>query len=74
MKIQAIVAHPRTNSFCYALFERAISTIQSHGHDVIVHDLYAEGFDPVLKPAEGEPDGLLRLKLFQIIFFCYLLS
>lgn len=53
MRVQSIVAHPRTNSFCYALFERAVSTLHASGHNVVVHDLYAEEFDPVLKADEA---------------------
>ena len=66
MRIQAIVAHPRTSSFCYALFEAAVLTLRSSGHDVLVHDLYAEEFDPVLKADEaftvGETEEQARSK------------
>lgn len=57
MRIQAIVAHPRSSSFCHALFERALSTLRLAGHDLLVHDLYAEGFDPVLKADEAYTVG-----------------
>lgn len=57
MKIQAIIAHPRQNSFCYALFDRALTTARRAGHELVVHDLYAEGFDPVLKPDEAYTVG-----------------
>lgn len=53
MRIQAIIAHPRRSSFCYALFDRAVQTLSQAGHDLIVHDLYAEGFDPVLREDEA---------------------
>lgn len=57
MKIQAIIAHPRTDSLCHALFARAISTLKGAGHDLSAHDLYAENFDPVLKASEAHTAG-----------------
>ena len=57
MKIQAIIAHPRTDSFCHALFERAHSMLEGAGHQVSVHDLYAEDFDPILKASEAYTVG-----------------
>ena len=57
MHIQAIVAHPRPDSFCRALFERAVTALRGHGHELIVHDLYAERFDPVLTAAEAYTVG-----------------
>ncbi len=57
MRIQAIVAHPRPQSFCLAVFERATSTLQRAGHELIIRDLYAENFDPVLKADEAYTVG-----------------
>ncbi len=57
MKIQAIVAHPRPESFCCAVFERAVSTLRDAGHELVVHDLYFECFDPVLKADEAYTVG-----------------
>ena len=57
MRIQSIIAHPRPNSFCHAVFERAIATLHSAGHETIAHDLYAEKFDPVLKADEAYTAG-----------------
>ena len=53
MRIQSILAHPRQHSFCHSIFERAVSTLRDAGHEVVVHDLYAENFDPVLKADEA---------------------
>ncbi|MFK7862064.1 MAG: NAD(P)H-dependent oxidoreductase [Granulosicoccus sp.] len=47
----------RTDSFCHALFERAVSTLKLADHDLVIHDLYAEGFDPVLKADEAYTVG-----------------
>ena len=57
MKIQAIVAHPRSGSFCHSIFSRAIETLEGAGHEVVVHDLYDEEFDPVLKADEAYTVG-----------------
>lgn len=57
MKIQAIIAHPRSDSFCHSLFNRAIATLNKTGHETVIHDLYAEEFDPVLKAAEAYTVG-----------------
>ena len=35
------------------MFEQAVSTLRDSGHELIVHDLYAENFDPVLKADEA---------------------
>lgn len=57
MRILAIIAHPRSDSFCHALFTRAVSALEGAGHYLSVHDLYAEDFDPVLKESEAYTAG-----------------
>lgn len=52
MKILLIVCHPRAESFNHALCRRAEVVLQGLGHAVVVHDLYAKGFDPVLSASE----------------------
>ena len=47
MRITVILGHPRLGSFCHALTDRARTTLEAPGHTVTVHDLYAEGFEPV---------------------------
>lgn len=47
-----VVAHPRTGSFAHAMAREAERTLTEAGHQVAWHDLYAEGFDPVLVEAE----------------------
>lgn len=48
-----VVANPRPNSFVHALAEEAAAGLTEAGHEVVLHDLYAEGFRPVLEPEEG---------------------
>ncbi len=58
MKMLVIVAHPNIESFNRAIAETAARKLRRNGHEVIFHDLYEEGFDPVLH--EGEvPQGVL---------------
>ncbi|GEP06342.1 NAD(P)H-dependent oxidoreductase [Methylobacterium oxalidis] len=52
MNVLLIYCHPRTDSFCAALREAAIRTLESRGHAVEVRDLYAEGFEPALSEEE----------------------
>ena len=52
MNILFVTAHPLEDSLCSALSLRAIEKLQSLGHNVVIEDLYANNFDPVLKEAE----------------------
>ena len=45
-----VVANPRPNSFVHALAEEAAAGLTEAGHEVVLHDLYAEGFRTVLEP------------------------
>ncbi len=57
MKISLILAHPNPASFNHAIARQAAATLKQEGHEVCFHDLYAEGFDPVLPAAEIPEDG-----------------
>ena len=48
MRVLVILAHPRSNSFNHAIGEAAVHVLEAEGHQVAFHDLYAEGFDPIL--------------------------
>ena len=52
MKVSVILAHPDPRSLNHAIAGRARATLLAAGHDVAFHDLYAEGFDPVMPAAE----------------------
>jgi putative NADPH-quinone reductase len=56
MNVLVILAHPDPGSFNHALAKSACAALRDNGHDVIFHDLYAEGFDPLL-PAVEIPRG-----------------
>lgn len=47
MKILIVFAHPEPRSFGRALLDRSMATLTDCGHEVVVSDLYAMGFNPV---------------------------
>jgi NAD(P)H dehydrogenase (quinone) len=47
MKVLIVFAHPEPRSFGAALLARGCKALRSDGHEVVVSDLYAMGFDPV---------------------------
>lgn len=51
MNVLIVFAHPEPKSFGRALLDRSVETLQSCGHQVVVSDLYAMGFNPV---ADGQ--------------------
>jgi NAD(P)H dehydrogenase (quinone) len=56
MNIYVLIGHQRQGSFCHAIAAAAVEELKAAGHDVVYHDLYAEGFDPIL-PDEEIPKG-----------------
>lgn len=59
MRISVILAHPDPRSFNHAIARTAVETIEANGHQVFFHDLYQEGFDPLLSGAEIPKDAYL---------------
>ncbi|MBN2475249.1 MAG: NAD(P)H-dependent oxidoreductase [Pirellulales bacterium] len=61
MKVFVVIGHQHPGSFCHAIAEAAVEQLRTAGHDVVFHDLYQEGFDPILpheeidKQAELDP-------------------
>ncbi|MHB1037388.1 MAG: NAD(P)H-dependent oxidoreductase [Pirellulales bacterium] len=55
MKLLVILGHPQPGSFNHAIAQTAVETLRSLGHEVVLHDLYAEGFDPAFSAAELSP-------------------
>ena len=56
MNVSVILGHPHPGSFNHAIAETVVQTLRERGHIVWFHDLYAEGFDPLL-PHEEIPKG-----------------
>lgn len=52
-----IIANPHPGSFSHAMASRASRTLGLYGYDVDTHDLYGEGFQPVLHPNEATTVG-----------------
>lgn len=52
MRHLIIYAHPNENSLNHHLLNTVIETLQSQNQEIIVRDLYAIGFDPVLSLAD----------------------
>lgn len=71
MKHAVILAHPAHNSLNAAIAQAYAAALEKLGHEVILRDLYAMGFDPCLKAAEipgpeapvFEPDVLREREL-----------
>lgn len=59
MKILLVVAHPNRGSFNRAIADAALQVLQGNRHNVIFHDLYEEGFDPILPDEEIAKDAQL---------------
>lgn len=53
MKALVVVSHPAADSFNHALAEAVRAAWTSAGCDLVFHDLYAEGFDPLLSASEA---------------------
>jgi len=54
MKTHVVLAHPLSDSLAAHFAGRIVSKLGQKGHSVQLHDLYSEGFNPVLSPKERE--------------------
>jgi len=52
MIVSVILAHPREGSFNHAIARAAVERLMANGHTAVLHDLYQEGFDPLLPGQE----------------------
>lgn len=57
MRILIILGHPDPGSLNHAIACAVREDMRARGHDVIFHDLYAEGFDPLLAVSEIPENG-----------------
>ena len=55
MNVSVILAHPRKKSFNHAIARGVVDQLTGNGHTIWFHDLYQEGFDPILPHAEMLP-------------------
>ncbi|MBI4604933.1 MAG: NAD(P)H-dependent oxidoreductase [Planctomycetes bacterium] len=53
-----VLGHGREDSLCHALFRAAHEALEAAGAEVRSHDLFADGFDPVLRLPPGARHAL----------------
>jgi NAD(P)H-dependent FMN reductase len=56
MQVSIVLAHPDPQSFNHAIAQAAADELTRQKQQVVLHDLYAEKFDPIL-PAGEIPKG-----------------
>ena len=59
MSVSVILAHPNRNSLNHAIANTVVESLLRNGHTVDFHDLYEEGFDPILPFEEFPKDAPL---------------
>jgi NAD(P)H dehydrogenase (quinone) len=57
-----ILCHPEQDSFNASIAATYGAAVREHGHEVIVRDLYAMGFHPVLKSSERPGSGFKQFR------------
>lgn len=60
MKILIILGHPDPNSLNHAIAYAVRDDLQDTGHDIMFHDLYGEGFAPLLVAEEIPESGKIN--------------
>lgn len=60
MNVLVVLGHQNPGSFCHAIARAATEELQTLGHAVVYHDLYAERFDPLLAHVEIPKDAPLE--------------
>lgn len=63
MRISVILAHPDAGSFNHAIAQTAVERLEGNGHEVFFHDLYRDGFDPLLFSEEIPADAQLPVAI-----------
>lgn len=65
MRILVILGHPDPDSFNHAITCKVCRVLQEKGHKIILHDLYAENFDPLLTKEEIPKEGFVQASIQQ---------
>ena len=63
MMIVLILAHPEKASFNHAIANTCLTQLSGNGHNVIFHDLYEEGFDPLFTAGELGRNAALPVEI-----------
>ena len=71
MNILIILGHPDKNSFNHAIAEVCKNRLIENGHLVVFHDLYEEGFNPIISkdeiPKNGQTDNIIETHCEELI-------
>lgn len=59
MNILVVLGHPDAGSFNHAIARAVCRALRTKGHQVVFHDLCAEGFEPALRGQEIPEDGVV---------------
>lgn len=59
MNVLLILGHPDNKSFNHAIADTCRNRLIDNGHSVIFHDLYNEGFNPLIETIEIPKHGLI---------------
>ena len=61
MNVLIILGHPNNKSFNHSIAETCREQIESNGHTVLFHDLYAEKFNPIHHYLDSDPNNEINL-------------
>jgi len=71
MNVLIILGHPDEKSFNHAIADACRNRLIENGHSVIFHDLYKEGFNPVIDkieiPKNGQIDAIIKAHCEELI-------
>ncbi|MDD6339325.1 MAG: NAD(P)H-dependent oxidoreductase [Butyrivibrio sp.] len=62
MNVLIVYCHPSKNSFTHTVKESYVQGLKDAGHQVVISDLYAGGFNPVMSEAEYIREGFYKLE------------
>lgn len=64
MNVLVILGHPDNKSFNHAVADTCNNRLVENGHSVVFHDLYQEGFNPIIDtieiPKHGQIDDIVK--------------
>lgn len=64
MNVLVILGHPDNKSFNHAVADTCNNRLVENGHSVVFHDLYQEGFNPIIDtieiPKHGQIDDIIK--------------
>jgi flavodoxin-like protein len=69
MKVLTVFAHPGSGSLCHGVLERFDAGLRDAGHTNEIVDLYAIGFDPVLRERDSEVKAANALAFIAPMYF-----